>query len=105
MGHPLTLDAIKALAAEHGVWVHPIAMRRTDLATGQTVVIDLPCGATRDSKCHGCAQRAKRLRMQQCRKGWHRDDEPLPAPEANSDQVGLILLRADFEYARADSMP
>lgn len=104
MRHPLTLHAIKQLATEYGVCVHPVAMRRTDLATGQTVVIDLPCGATRDAKCVGCAQRAKRLRMQQCREGWHRDDEPLPAPEANPEQVGLILLRADFEYARADCL-
>jgi hypothetical protein len=27
MAHPLTLRALKALAAEHGVCVHPIAMR------------------------------------------------------------------------------
>jgi hypothetical protein len=55
-------------------------------------------------QCPGCAKRAKRLRQQQCREGWHRTDEPLPEPEANPEQTALILLRADFEFARADSL-
>ncbi len=101
LAHPLTLHALKAMAAEHGVCIRPFAMRRTDLATGRTEVIDLPCGATRASKCPGCAIRAQRLRWQQCREGWHRSDEPLPEPQASPEQVALILLRADFEYARA----
>ena len=101
LSHPLTMHALKTMAAEHGVCIRPFAMRRTDLATGQTEVIDLPCGATRASTCPGCAKRAQRLRQQQCREGWHRSDEPLPEPQANPEQVALILLRADFEYARA----
>ena len=92
------------MAAEHGVCIRPVAMRRTDLATGRTEVIDLPCGSTRESKCPGCAKRAQRLRQQQCREGWHRADEPLPEPEAKEEQVALILLRADFEFARADCL-
>jgi hypothetical protein len=44
------------------------------------------------------------LRQQQCRDGWHRDDEPLPPPEADEEQVALLKLRADFEYARADCL-
>ncbi len=104
MSHPLALQALKQVAAQHGVCVRPVAMRRTDLATGRNDIIDLPCGSTRESKCPGCAKRAKRLRQQQCREGWHRDDEPLHAPKADHDQVGLILLRADFEYARADCL-
>ena len=104
MSHPLTWDAIKALAEEYGVCTRPIAVRRTDLSTGQTEVFDLPCGATRESRCVGCARRNKRLRQQQCREGWHRDDEPLRPPKADSEQVGMVLLRADFEYARADCL-
>lgn len=104
LAHPLTLHAVKALASDYGVCIRPLAMRRTDLATGQTDVIDLPCGSTRLGKCPGCAKRAQRLRQQQCREGWHRSDEPLHEPEANPEQVGLILLRADFEFARADCL-
>jgi hypothetical protein len=104
LAHPLSVHAIRQLATDHGVCVHPLAMRRTDLATGQTEVFDIRCGATREAKCPACARRAKRLREQQCRQGWHRDDEPLPAPEANPEQVALLTLRAHFEYARADCL-
>jgi hypothetical protein len=101
MAHPLSVQAIRMVAAEHGVCIQPVAMRRTDLETGRTEVIDLPCGSTRESKCPGCARRAKRLRQQQCREGWHRTDEPLPEPELDEEQQRLILLRADYEFARA----
>jgi hypothetical protein len=102
LAQPLTLPAIKALAEQYGVCTRPLVMRRTDLATGQTEIIDLPCGATLEKKCAGCARRKKRLRAQQLREGWHRADEPVPAPEANPEQIGMLLLRADFEFARAD---
>jgi hypothetical protein len=104
LAHPTSLAAIRQVAAEFGVCVRPIPLRRTDLATGETTIIDVPCGATRESRCRGCAGRARRLRQQQCREGWHREDEPVVAAAPSSDQVGLILLRADFEYARADCL-
>ena len=28
----------------------------------------------------------------------------MPAAQANDDQVGMLLLRADFEYARAGAL-
>ena len=95
LAQPLALSAVKAMAEEYGVCVRPLAMRRTELVTGQTEVFDLPCGATRESKCAPCARRAQRLRGQQCREGWHRDEEPLPAPEASAEQVAMLTLRAD----------
>ena len=104
MAHPRTLQAIKDYAAELGVCIRPIPLRRTDLVTGETTLIDRPCGATRDSKCPACARRGKKLRQLQCREGWHRSDEPLPAPEANPEQVAAIRLRADFEYLRAEAL-
>jgi hypothetical protein len=101
---PRAIDALTALATEHGVCVRPVALRRTDLTTGQTELIDLPCGATRDDKCPPCAKRAKRLRQVQIREGWHRTDEPNPGPAPATDgQKALIVLRAHFEYARADA--
>ncbi|HZN76518.1 MAG TPA: replication initiator, partial [Micromonosporaceae bacterium] len=57
MAMPRAVDALKALAVEYGVCVRPISLRRTDLATGRTEVIDLPCGATLETKCPSCAKR------------------------------------------------
>ena len=98
---PRTADALRGLAIEYGVCIRPVSLRRTNLATGETEVIDLPCGATRDDKCPSCATRARRLRQQQCREGWHRDDEPLPDPhEPSEGQRALIVLRAHLEFER-----
>lgn len=98
---PLATSVVKEMAAEYGVCLRPISLRRTDLGTGQTEVIDLPCGATRDDKCPACAQRARRLRKAQIRDGWHRTDEPAPAPvPATEGQRALISLRANFEHMR-----
>src|SRR5205814_4643234 len=97
-----TIDALEALAHEHGVCTRPVLLRRTDLATGQTEVIDLPCGATREDKCPACATRAKRLRQVQIREGWHRTDEPNPGPApATEGQRALLTLRAHLEFERA----
>jgi integrase len=98
---PRSVEALRTLAVEYGVCLRPVALRRTDLTTGETEVIDLPCGATREDKCPSCAKRARRLRQQQCREGWHRDDEPLPEPDDPTEgQRALIVLRAHFEFER-----
>jgi hypothetical protein len=104
MAHPMMLHAIRQVAADHGVCVRPTVMRRTDLATGQTEVIDIPCNNTLEVKCPSCAKRKKRLRTVQLREGWHRADEPNQSPTVADDQEGLILLRANFEYARTDCL-
>ncbi|QSB17061.1 replication initiation protein [Natronosporangium hydrolyticum] len=102
---PRTVDILKDLAAEHGVCARPVSLRRTDLETGTTELVDLPCGATREDKCKPCATRARRLRQQQIREGWHRAEEPLPVPERPTDeQQGLVVLRAHLEFERAQIM-
>jgi len=102
---PRSIDVLKNLAAEHRVCARPITLRRTDLATGQTELIDLPCGATREDKCPACAKRAKRLRQVQIREGWHRRDEPRPGPNpATEAQKALIELRAHLEFYRDEAM-
>ena len=104
MAIPRAIDALKQLATEYGVCTRPVLLRRTDLGTGQTEVIDLPCGATREDKCPACAKRAKRLRQVQIREGWHRPDEPTPPPEPATDaQRALIQLRAHYELGRAQA--
>jgi hypothetical protein len=101
---PRAVDALRDLAHDYGVCIRPVTLRRTDLGTGETGLIDLPCGATREDKCPPCAKRAKRLRERQIREGWHRTDEPNPGPDpATDEQRALIVLRAHFEYERADA--
>ncbi|MFK3981279.1 replication initiator [Micromonospora sp. NPDC050397] len=101
MALPRSIDVLRDIATEYGVCIRPLPMRRTDLDTGLTEVIDLPCGATREDKCPPCAKKNRRLRQAQIREGWHRSDEPSPPPEpATEEQKALIVLRAHFEFAR-----
>src|SRR3954454_8839496 len=96
---PRSVDVVKDLAADYGVCTRPVSLRRTDLDTGQTQVIDIPCGATLDSKCPSCARRARILRGQQIREGWHRTDEPAPGPDpVTPRQRQLIVARAHLEF-------
>jgi hypothetical protein len=74
---PLARDLVKAVAIEHGVCIRPVAMRRTDLATGETQIVNLPCGHTLASVCPPCAERKRKIRATQCREGWHLEDEPV----------------------------
>ncbi|MGR7001276.1 replication initiator [Yinghuangia aomiensis] len=93
---PLAKKVVRAAALEHGVCIRPIALRRTDVATGQTEIIDVPCGATLASVCPTCAERKRQLRMAQCREGWHLTEEPsLDADEPDDWQRALVEIRAD----------
>src|SRR6266540_2037547 len=78
-------EVLQDLAVKNGVCVRPVLSRLTDTASGEVSVVPIPCGSTQERKCPPCADRARKLRMQQCREGWHRDDE-IPADEAD-DQV------------------
>lgn len=82
-------DVLQDLAIRHGVCVRPVLSRLTDTTTGETSVVPIPCGSTQSRKCPPCAERARRLRMQQCREGWHRDDD-LPADELGGDDLDLV---------------
>lgn len=101
MRMPLARDVVEAVAVEYGVCVRPVAVRRTDMNTGDTVVVDVPCGSTIATVCRPCAMRKKRLRMAQCREGWHLETEPVFAPdEPNREQRDLAALRADLTAGR-----
>jgi hypothetical protein len=101
MRMPLARDVVEAVAVEYGVCVRPVAVRRTDMNTGESVVVDVPCGSTMASVCRPCAVRKKQLRMAQCREGWHLETEPVfEADEPNGEQRELAALRADLTAGR-----
>lgn len=81
-------EMARAAAEANGVCTSPIVRAVHDRETGVTHLVPIPCGSTRENKCKGCADKARRLRMHQCREGWHRDDEPelTPAPEKTPDE-------------------
>jgi hypothetical protein len=98
---PVALHVAEDVAIQHGVCIRPITQRVTDTYTGEVTLVDVPCGATLESKCPPCAQRAKRLRMHQCRAGWHADTDPIPDEDpANDPQRDLVAVRADVTSAR-----
>jgi hypothetical protein len=97
---PLSADVAEVIAAEHGVCIRPLAMRRINTATGRIEIVPIPCGSTREDQCRPCADKARRLRMVQCRQGWHLDEEPVIEREEPSDeQKELMTARADLFLA------
>src|SRR3954453_20577179 len=89
MNAPLRLDAdsLRDVALDQGVCIRPVMHEVYDTVTRQTRLIPTACGATRDSKCPPCAQKNRRLRMQQCREGWHLDEEPEPETRPKADDA------------------
>jgi hypothetical protein len=82
---------VREAALVAGVCARPVVARVTDVESGEVRVVPLSCGSTRDDRCPSCADRAKRLRIQQCREGWHLDTEPEHAPpedDEDSDRDG-----------------
>jgi len=87
-------------AEKHGVCVRPLVMRTLDLATGESDYVGVPCKSTMESQCPSCAKRARLLRVQQLREGWHLDHEPVQQPDAPSELQGeLLTRRADLIVA------
>jgi hypothetical protein len=83
-----TAAVMREAALLAGVCAHPVIARVTDTECDDARVVLLACGSTREDKCPPCADRAKRLRIQQCREGWHLDTEPehhQPDPDDDPD--------------------
>jgi hypothetical protein len=101
---PLTTDVAQALAEQHGVCILPLAMRRIDTTTGRIDVVPVPCGSTREDQCRPCAQKARRLRMAQCREGWHLETEPITNRATPTEEhKELLAARADLLAAYTQS--
>ena len=101
MATPLARDSIRKIAESLGGCLRPVQLRRTDTLTGQSEAVMIPCGATLASICPPCAERAKSLRVSQCREGWHLEDEPDPGPPApDARQEYWLTLRAEAQVRR-----
>ncbi|MGH3916729.1 MAG: replication initiator, partial [Pseudonocardiaceae bacterium] len=100
---PLSTEVAQAVAEQHGVCVRPMALRRIELGTGRVEVVPVPCGSTRQDKCRPCADKARRLRMVQCRQGWHLDTEPITDRAQHSEEhKDLLAARADLVAVYAE---
>src|SRR5262245_47040023 len=96
-----TLDPelVREAALNQGVCARPVIAKVTDLETGETKVVPIWCGSTREDHCPACAERARKLRLQQCREGWHLDTEPEWAPTEDDGQADEGDGRADGDEA------
>ncbi|GAB3546924.1 hypothetical protein J2S53_003125 [Actinopolyspora lacussalsi] len=110
MRRPKAVDVAKATAEQHGVCIKPIARERLDKRTGKVDVVPVACGATRSTVCPPCAEKAKKLRMAQCREGWHLDEEPDFTPDPPSERMQELLseraeLHAVYQETRGTGRP
>lgn len=97
---PMAAGVARAMAAEHGVCIRPMALRRIDTETGRTEVVPVACESTREDVFGPCVVRARTLRMAQCREGWHLDEEPDLSPREPTDEEKKIVgARADLVVA------
>jgi hypothetical protein len=76
MNPALSPELVREAALVAGVCARPIVARVMDNDSGEVRVVPIACGSTREDRCPPCAEAARRLRMQQCREGWHLDTEP-----------------------------
>ncbi|WP_330359721.1 MULTISPECIES: replication initiator [Nocardiopsis] len=86
LAQPLAREVAEQAAADHGVCIRPVSLRRTDTATGATEVIDVPCGSKLESRCPACAKRERSLRRTQREEGWHLAEEPAVQPDPPSEE-------------------
>ncbi|WP_040795707.1 replication initiator [Nocardia higoensis] len=101
-------DVAQATAEKFGVCTRPITMRAFDPDTGKVSYVGSPCKSTVASVCKPCADKARWLRMTQCREGWHAETEPVDETrEPSEKQTELLAYRADlvadYRAAREDS--
>jgi hypothetical protein len=90
MTHPLdafSVEDFQDLAVSQRVCCRPVVQKVTDTLTGRVELVPIPCGSTQARLCPACADKARRLRIQQCREGWHRTTEPEPD---DNDETGAL---------------
>ena len=72
----ITTEMAREMAVNSGVCIRPVLKRVYDRDTSSESQIPIACGSTREAVCPPCARKARVLRMQQCKEGWHRNTEP-----------------------------
>ena len=82
----VTTDLAVAAAEGAGVCIRPLVHKVTDRVTGSTYTVPIPCASTRERVCKPCAEKARRIRMHQCREGWHLTEDPPRHDPAPDDQ-------------------
>ena len=87
----VTTDMAVAAASSAGVCIRPLLRKVTDRLTGAVTTIPLPCGSTRERVCPSCAEKARRVRMQQCREGWHLTEDPPRQSQADEEDSDVDL--------------
>lgn len=103
----------RLVAEASGVCVRPLIRAVTDRETGDSATVALACGSTRESVCRPCAEKARRLRMHQCREGWHLTQDPEstsareadPAEEDDQGTEGSESARRVRSTRRLDEFP
>ncbi|PSK99294.1 hypothetical protein CLV63_10315 [Murinocardiopsis flavida] len=112
LAQPLAREVAETIAAEKGVCIRPVSLRRTDLATGRTEIVDVPCGSTLESRCPTCAKRKRSIRRTQCEEGWHLAEEPVTTPDDPSavqrswlEQRAVITAERDALAASGGAGP
>ena len=101
MAMPFAPTVLREMTEAAGGCIRPVQMRRTNTVTGEVDYQMIPCGATLDSVCKPCAERARSLRAEQCRDGWHIDTEPGPVPAGpDESQEFWLTTRARAQALR-----
>ena len=101
MAMPFAPTVLRDMTEAAGGCVRPVQMRRTNTVSGEVDYQMIPCGATIDSVCKPCAERARSLRAEQCRDGWHLDTEPDPVPPGpDESQEFWLTTRARAQALR-----
>jgi hypothetical protein len=98
----VTTDMAVAAASSAGVCIRPLLRKVTDRLTGAVTTIPLPCGSTREKVCPSCAEKARRVRMQQCREGWHLTEDPSRHTDTEEEDSD-VDLEDDEDQADEDA--
>ncbi|MBB4933747.1 hypothetical protein F4561_004567 [Lipingzhangella halophila] len=101
---PLAREVAEQVATDKGVCIRPVSLRRTDLATGRTEIVDVPCGSTLESRCPACAKRKRSIRRSQCEQGWHLAEEPTVTPDDPSEVQRAWVERRAMVTAERDRL-
>ncbi|KIH98020.1 replication initiation protein [Streptomonospora alba] len=101
---PLAREVAEQIAADKGVCIRPVSLRRTNIATGRTEIVDVPCNSTSESRCPSCARRKRSIRRSQCEEGWHLTEEPTVVPDDPSEVQRAWVERRAMVTAERDRL-